>query len=102
MVQENLPWVIRIQPDDAGQTMIGVNQPHDPGSVYYRFDSDFNLIRSEIGPEFVALHRQLEAQRLLLHPFGPADELAASDVRVWDGKKLVPLPGAGRHPQQRP
>jgi len=98
VVQENLPWTTRIEPDDAGQTMIGVNQAHDPSTVYYRFGPEFNLIRSEIGPEFVALHRQLEARRLLLHPFGPADERAAADVRVWDGKGFAPLPGGGFTP----
>jgi len=100
VVQENLPWTLRIEPDEAGQTMIGVSQSADPGTgaVYYRFDSDFNLIRSEIGPEYAALHRQLEAQRLLLRPFGPADERAAANVRAWDGKNFVPLPGGEAPP----
>jgi len=93
VVQEYLPWTLRIEPDEAGQTMIGVSQSADPGAVYYRFDSDFNLIRSEIGPEYAALHRQLEAQRLLLRPFGPADERAAANVRAWDGRSFAPLPG---------
>jgi hypothetical protein len=88
----DLALVSRLEPDETGHTMIGVQQTGNPlTSTWYRLGPGFTVIRAEVSPEFAGLHQQFEQQHRLRHHLGDTDERELRNVLEWDGRQFGPL-----------
>jgi hypothetical protein len=75
--------------------------PEGGYAVFYEFDSSFRVRKAILSDDFVAFHRQMEAEGRLHKKL---DEEYTSDllkaVRYWDGEKFVPEPTMNRKYRQ--
>jgi len=92
------PYVsdIRVQP--GGYLSVAVLQPALPVSgelepldfpVFYRLNSQFEVIEAEIGDTYEQGHVRLELMGRLKHRFGPRCERELWPVLAWNGERFV-------------
>ena len=96
-VLENRPRIDTLRVTPHGETVLAVESAGmylsgdvfpSAGSVFYFFNSRFELKNVEASDSYRLLHRKLELSGSLKHPYDARHDTPLSSVLLWDGKKF--------------